>query len=82
MPGMAQDDTVAGLAEAKKDEYAIEHKHATSDSDHIDSSMYEPDGIHDGLEFPTEVEINTLRRVSDAIPWAAYCECSTISGPS
>ncbi|SJL09229.1 related to PTR2-Di-and tripeptide permease [Armillaria ostoyae] len=32
----------------------------------------ELDGIHDGLEFPTEEEIETLRRVSDAIPWTAY----------
>lgn len=32
----------------------------------------ELDGIHDGLEFPTEEEIVTLRRVSDAIPWTAY----------
>lgn len=32
----------------------------------------ELDGIHDGLEFPTEEEIEILRRVSDAIPWTAY----------
>ncbi|KAK0199819.1 POT family-domain-containing protein [Desarmillaria ectypa] len=32
----------------------------------------ELDGIHDGLEFPTEEEIDTLRRVSDTIPWNAY----------
>ncbi|KAJ7098210.1 POT family-domain-containing protein [Mycena crocata] len=31
-----------------------------------------PDGIHDGLEFPTDEERATLRRVSDAIPWNAY----------
>lgn len=30
------------------------------------------DSAHEGLEFPTEEELATLRRVSDAIPWAAY----------
>jgi proton-dependent oligopeptide transporter, POT family len=30
------------------------------------------DGIHDGLEYPTEEERRTLRRVADRIPWAAY----------
>ncbi|KIL56425.1 hypothetical protein M378DRAFT_172730 [Amanita muscaria Koide BX008] len=33
---------------------------------------YEFDEIHAGLEFPTEEERLTLRRVSDAIPWNAY----------
>ena len=32
------------------------------------------DGIHDGLEFPTEEERMTLRRVTDTIPWNAYRE--------
>jgi POT family proton-dependent oligopeptide transporter len=32
----------------------------------------ELDGIHDGLEFPNDEEIATLRRVPDRIPWAAY----------
>ena len=32
----------------------------------------EYDEIHAGLEFPTEEEIATLRRVSDTIPWNAY----------
>ncbi|KAG6908190.1 hypothetical protein DXG01_005779 [Tephrocybe rancida] len=30
------------------------------------------DGIHDGLEFPTEEERKTLRRVADTVPWNAY----------
>lgn len=34
----------------------------------------ELDGIHDGLEFPTEEEKATLRRVADTIPWNAYRE--------
>ncbi|KAF8870038.1 peptide transporter PTR2A [Infundibulicybe gibba] len=33
---------------------------------------HELDGIHDGLEFPTEHERETLRRVPDSIPWNAY----------
>ncbi|KIM46804.1 hypothetical protein M413DRAFT_263342 [Hebeloma cylindrosporum] len=33
---------------------------------------HELDGIHDGLEFPTEEERATLRRVPDSIPWNAY----------
>ena len=37
-----------------------------------DVAPYEPDGIHDGLEFPTDEERETLRRVPDSIPWAAY----------
>jgi len=34
---------------------------------------YELGGIHDGLEFPTEEERATLRRVPGTIPWNAYC---------
>lgn len=30
------------------------------------------DGIHDGLEFPTEEERKTLRRVADKLPINAY----------
>ncbi|KNZ78721.1 putative peptide transporter ptr2 [Termitomyces sp. J132] len=30
------------------------------------------DGIHDALEFPTEEERETLRRVPDTVPWSAY----------
>ncbi len=41
---------------------------SSSDGDH------ELDGIHDGLEFPTEEEKRTLRRVADTIPWTAYCQ--------
>ncbi|KAF8438013.1 POT family-domain-containing protein [Boletus edulis BED1] len=28
--------------------------------------------VHEGLEFPTDEELATLRRVSDALPWTAY----------
>ncbi|KAF9259273.1 peptide transporter PTR2A [Marasmius fiardii PR-910] len=40
----------------------------------VSSSKDEPelDGIHDGLEFPTEEEMLTLRRVADNVPWNSY----------
>ncbi len=42
---------------------------------------HELDGIHDGLEFPTEEERATLRRVSDTIPWNAYRTSPCSRGP-
>ncbi|KAF9031365.1 PTR2-domain-containing protein [Hymenopellis radicata] len=50
-----------------------EKKHAT-ELEKVSRSDYssEQDGIHDGLEFPTEEERATLRRVSDTLPWSAY----------
>jgi len=30
------------------------------------------DGAHVGLEFPSEKDLVTLRRVSDDIPWSAF----------
>ncbi|KAF9480589.1 peptide transporter PTR2A [Pholiota conissans] len=53
-------------ADAKKHSSDYSEKH--SDIDHL----HEPDGIHDGLVFPTEEERATLRRVPDSIPWASY----------
>ena len=47
------------------------------DSDSLHKSLeeeHELDGIHDGLEFPTEEEKATLRRVPDSVPWNAYCK--------
>ncbi|THU85118.1 PTR2-domain-containing protein [Dendrothele bispora CBS 962.96] len=41
-------------------------EHDTSSDEHV------ADGIHDGLQFPSEEERLSLRRVSDTIPWAAY----------
>ncbi|KAJ7686007.1 peptide transporter PTR2A [Mycena rosella] len=38
----------------------------------LDGSVHELDGIHDGLEFPTDEERATLRRVSDTLPWNTY----------
>jgi proton-dependent oligopeptide transporter, POT family len=39
------------------------------------------DGIHDGLEFPTEEEKLSLRRIPDAIPWNAYSKFVSDSFP-
>ena len=56
-------------ADAKKHSSDYSEKHSDIDN------LHEPDGIHDGLVFPTEEERATLRRVPDSIPWAAYREC-------
>ena len=71
MAGLQADrDIIAGLAEAKRDEFELEKKGiAPSETSH----EHDLDGIHDGLEFPTEEEKHTLRRVSDSLPWSAYC---------
>lgn len=41
-------------------------------ADQSSDNGLELDGIHDGLVFPTDEEIATLRRVADKIPWGAY----------
>ena len=33
------------------------------------------DNAHAGLEFPSDEELLTLRRVSDKLPWTAYSQC-------
>ncbi|KAH7890643.1 POT family-domain-containing protein [Phlebopus sp. FC_14] len=61
-------DITAGLAEADRHRHSYDaglEKKGTESFDDVDS-------IHAGLEFPTEEELATLRRVSDAIPWTAY----------
>ena len=74
MAGLQADkDIIAGLAEAKRDELELEKKGISPASS---THSHELDGIHDGLEFPTEEEKKTLRRVADTLPWAAYCESS------
>ena len=72
MAGLQTDtDILAGLAEAKRDELELEKKgFSPAESAH----EQELDGVHDGLEFPTEDEKKTLRRVTDSIPWSAYRE--------
>jgi len=75
---MADSDLVVGLAEATQhDSPEIEKK--LSDSIADDSFDKEVDSIHEGLVFPTDEELLTLRRVSDAIPWAAYRESSNLA---
>ena len=46
-----------------------DHFHLPRDSLHISELV---DSIHDGLEFPTEEEKLTLRRVSDTLPWTTF----------
>jgi len=70
MAGLQTDaDAFVGVAHAEKSR--------TIDSDASRDHKSDPeapvlDGIHDGLEFPTEEEKKTLRRIADAIPWNAY----------
>jgi len=68
MSAIQQDNNaVAAISELK-------HAEAEKSGFHSDSDLeQELDGVHDGLEFPTEEEKRTLRRVADSIPWAAYC---------
>jgi hypothetical protein len=63
-------DTALPDTTGEKHVYVNEKAH--SSDDHVDSLQFVPDGIHDGLEFPTEEERRTLRRVADKIPWNAY----------
>lgn len=56
----AEDDRRFSLATS------LEKKDPVLDSD--------DDSAHEGLEFPSEEELATLRRVSDTLPWTAYSE--------
>ena len=72
MAGLQADtDILAGLAEAQRVSLELEKKGLASP--HSDEE-HELDGVHDDLEFPTEEEKQTLRRVSDTLPLSAYCE--------
>ena len=74
MAGQGLDkDILAGLAEAQKDELALEKKGLAGSL--RDDESDEVDDVHAGLEFPTEEEKQTLRRVSDTLPLKAYREC-------
>ncbi|KAJ7444346.1 peptide transporter PTR2A [Mycena latifolia] len=73
MAGLQTDGT-APLAAISNVE-AVREKDDSFDEKHPRGSLevqHEPDGIHDGLEFPTEEERVTLRRVPDSVPWNAY----------
>ncbi|KAG7443566.1 peptide transporter PTR2A [Guyanagaster necrorhizus] len=62
MAGIQVEADLAALSYVKQQE----DEKSTSEHDH------ELDGVHDGLDFPTEEERATLRRISDTIPWNAY----------
>ena len=77
MAGLQADkDILAGLAEATRDEVELKKKIVSSDTT---SHEHELDGIHDGLEFPTEEEKQTLRRVADTLPLRAYSKRPALS---
>ncbi|KAK1221786.1 hypothetical protein PQX77_015405 [Marasmius sp. AFHP31] len=68
---------MAGIATADADELiAVSHlkKDHILDEKHSHPSVddHELDEAHEGLEFPTEEEKATLRRVADKMPWNAY----------
>lgn len=49
----------------------LEEKRSTLS--HQTSDEQELNHLYDGLEFPTDEEKAVLRRVSDTIPWNAFC---------
>jgi len=68
MSAIQQDDNAIMTSELK-------HAETEKSGFHSDSELdQDEDGVYDGLEFPTEEEKRTLRRVADSIPWAAYCQ--------
>ena len=76
MAGQGAADPLVALGEAQKTQFEDEKKRPLDDN--IASSIdHELDGIHDGLVFPNEHERETLRRVSDTIPWNAYCKSTS-----
>lgn len=80
MAGLQTDELVLpgyAVAEHANDKYFHEKKLASHDHLESDAASHELDGIHDGLEFPTDEERMTLRRVPDTIPWNAYREFPT-----
>lgn len=75
MAGLQVDAELAALSETQK--HIAQEKHIADEKVVADSSSQSPleelDGIHDGLEFPTDEDRATLRRVADSVPWNAYC---------
>jgi POT family proton-dependent oligopeptide transporter len=70
--GSAPLAALSEIAAVKKSDSFDEKKSGEHSVSPHPANEYEPDGIHDGLVFPTEEERATLRRVADAIPWNAY----------
>ena len=81
MAGLQVDDAaIAAYAEAERNNYISEKKfHDSSDQVISSAASQELDGIHDGLEFPTDEERDTLPRVADRVPWNAYREQPSIT---
>lgn len=71
MTSVQEDNSIAPISEDKHVEAEKQGALGLGGSSASDLE-HELDGIHDGLEFPTEEEKRTLRRVADSIPWAAY----------
>ncbi|ESK96752.1 oligopeptide transporter [Moniliophthora roreri MCA 2997] len=70
MAGIAQVEALEIAAEGHVKEHEFKDEKASiRDSSSLEHVL---DGIHDGLEFPTEEEKLTLRRVADLMPWNAY----------
>ncbi|KAK7046401.1 putative peptide transporter ptr2 [Favolaschia claudopus] len=68
MAGLQPTDVDLAVAQSE----VLKHVDDKARSEHSFSVEEADDGIYDGLEFPTEEEKLTLRRVSDAIPWNGY----------
>ncbi|KAJ8082342.1 hypothetical protein PM082_008197 [Marasmius tenuissimus] len=62
----ADADELIAVSHLKRDHILDEKRSHPSVDDH------ELDEAHEGLEFPTEEEKATLRRVADRMPWNAY----------
>ncbi|EKM75449.1 hypothetical protein AGABI1DRAFT_116381 [Agaricus bisporus var. burnettii JB137-S8] len=67
---------MAAVADGPVLDLAEKHPEVVDDKvnsrDEVSSEVDEVDDVHAGLEFPTEEERLTLRRVADALPWTAY----------
>jgi len=70
MADLQGDSALIALSESQKDDVYNDEKHRHDEQDPIQDNN--DDLIHHGLEFPTDQERETLRRVADAIPWNAY----------
>ncbi|KAJ3757127.1 PTR2-domain-containing protein [Lentinula raphanica] len=73
MAGLQPDvlDELAATRGVSHVEFELKKEHPELE-DSSSASVNELDGIHHGLEFPTEEERLILRRVSDTLPWASY----------
>lgn len=67
----APNDGPALAALDREDKYHVPDEKVPA-GDEASSDVLEDDA-HAGLEFPTEEERLTLRRVADALPWSSYC---------